>query len=742
MATEEIPVDFTTALRSYKSLDLPSLQTLLTTLIEPLTTIQTNSLTSRKKLAEQTREFKKLKDEEKLESYKRLLKAYQAEIDELTKRSRDAEGGVAKVHDKLKGVPDPHLVLEKVLDTTANISDVETLKEQNTKLQRDNELLRERVESNTTLQADRDQLAERLTALQSSFDNSLDEATSSIESQVTARFDERLSNATAREAELTRSLSLAQEQLKQLRTTHDSTTERLLSSTSAHDGSRQGSASAGEYDMIAQDLRRANERIATVEKRNEQLREQVEKARSGRTESEAIRKLESRLKEAEEEKSKAQALWNREEEAHLADQKAAEHDQQKLRQSVQDCQTELASLHDKLDAQSDYEELKRELSIIRYVEFSNGLEEEDSSTDNASAVKPLEALLLEKNKKLQDDLTTLRVAHNELTQSSTQTFSEVEKSQAEIDRLTKLVEKLENDLMEVGVGNQAVSSTKSTRNGVKAHSDAPMSAEEALDELDRLGKGERITKKENSNATEGTSPALEASNGSSTPATAATPFSAQSANPKNDSSVLPIIISQRDRFRSRNAELEEELRKQFDLITSLRTEIKTLQADNLSLYEKVRYLQSYASSSSSSSAPAHINKFVSSTPARDEYPPRNHRNNQVPVDIASGSMGDKDGKYRAKYEQSMNPFEAFRGREQSRAMSSLNPLEKLLHMFSTMVLQDRRMRIGFMIYAVGMHLFIFGILLDYTFVGAFDSRGATANVLGTACAAPMDPVPS
>ena len=37
----------------------------------------------------------------------------------------------------------------------------------------------------------------------------------------------------------------------------------------------------------------------------------------------------------------------------------------------------------------------------------------------------------------------------------------------------------------------------------------------------------------------------------------------------------------------------QELRKQFNIISELRAEVKSLQADNLKLYEKVRYMQSY-----------------------------------------------------------------------------------------------------------------------------------------------------
>ena len=116
--------------------------------------------------------------------------------------------------------------------------------------------------------------------------------------------------------------------------------------------------------------------------------------------------------------------------------------------------------------------------------------------------------------------------------------------------------------------------------------------------------------------------------------------------PQSDTSILPIVTSQRDRFRQRNAELEDELRKQFEIVTDLRTEIKSLQADNLKLYEKVRYINSY----------------------RDGAPPGS---SGMALSGAGGSnglqgvMGRRDeemGRYKDKYEESMNPFEAFKGR--------------------------------------------------------------------------------
>lgn len=110
-----------------------------------------------------------------------------------------------------------------------------------------------------------------------------------------------------------------------------------------------------------------------------------------------------------------------------------------------------------------------------------------------------------------------------------------------------------------------------------------------------------------------------------------------------DTSILPIVTSQRDRFRQRNAELEEELRKQFQIISELRAEIKTLQADNLKLYEKVRYMQSYREEAASGGGSRAVSQLD-------------------PLPAPASARMDDMSKYQARYEEAMNPFEAFRGR--------------------------------------------------------------------------------
>jgi homeobox protein cut-like len=156
----------------------------------------------------------------------------------------------------------------------------------------------------------------------------------------------------------------------------------------------------------------------------------------------------------------------------------------------------------------------------------------------------------------------------------------------------------------------------------------------------------------------------------------------------------------------------QELRKQFQVISELRAEIRSLQSDNLKLYEKVRYMQSYRENSAHSSL--------------DPLPPSS---------TGAPSAGELS-KYSARYEEAMNPFEAFRGRvrcctpsafiftfglltlfcvqEAARAYSNLNPLERGVLVLTRAVLGNRRARNAFIVYAVALHALVMFTLYECT----------------------------
>jgi homeobox protein cut-like len=159
----------------------------------------------------------------------------------------------------------------------------------------------------------------------------------------------------------------------------------------------------------------------------------------------------------------------------------------------------------------------------------------------------------------------------------------------------------------------------------------------------------------------------------------------------------------------------QELRKQFQIISELRAEIRSLQADNVKLYEKVRYMQSYRENAHSTLDP-------------------------LPTSSTNAPTAGELGKYRERYEEAMNPFEAFRGRvcgaspfslfnrgwaesfllvvfffqEAARAYSNLNPLERGVFVLTRAILGNRRARNAFIVYAIGLHLLVMFTLYEYT----------------------------
>ena len=56
---------------------------------------------------------------------------------------------------------------------------------------------------------------------------------------------------------------------------------------------------------------------------------------------------------------------------------------------------------------------------------------------------------------------------------------------------------------------------------------------------------------------------------------------------------LSFNQAQRERFRKRNEELEDEQSRLSSQLVSLQGEVSDLQADNVKLYEKIKFLQGF-----------------------------------------------------------------------------------------------------------------------------------------------------
>ncbi|KAL1743372.1 CASP C terminal-domain-containing protein [Schizophyllum fasciatum] len=657
--------NFSGALATWRDVNLSDLQKQLDAQGIEIVDNQKESVVGRKALADKTKEFKRIPDPEKLTAYKGLLKAYQTEIDNLTKRSKTAENAFLNVYKVLAEAPDPYPLLEAAVDQTVKVAETRDFEAQIARLREENAELRKRVNEVSSLEAAKKKAESRIETLEAKMEDMIHDKVAQKENELHATYDERLRNYEEREQDLQKQVSLAKHQLRDLRASNENNQAKLLDQSQRQD--QEVVAKLAEVDMIVADLERANSRVATVERRNEILRADIEALRSGADTSDRVKQLQSQISDLE---SEVERL-TRSLDAHKTKLEAAE---TQLRKKDEEYTKELAKrtaeidqVKLKLKQYADYDEIKRELEIMKYVEFA-GLEEEDESEDggahangddshlslpnpnadkaNARHGRSLEALLATKNKRILDELAKFRITHAELETTLTSVQARLEGTSQELEKQRALNEKLEDDLLAL---NQPT--------GERSGRDTPAEGVDALAGLDIGGKA-------------ADSPAR------NTPI----PFSQSSA----DTSILPIVTSQRDRFRQRNAELEEELRRQFQIITDLRAEIKTLQADNLKLYEKVRYMQSYREDTATSQ----LNPLPGS------------RSGSAPVG------GDDMGKWRARYESSINPFEAFRGREASRAVQNLNPIERGVLIVTRAVLANRRTRTFFICYALALHVLV------------------------------------
>ncbi|KAK0485802.1 CASP C terminal-domain-containing protein [Armillaria novae-zelandiae] len=650
--------NFSGALATWRDINLSELQKSLDARGIELVDNQKESVVGRKALADKTKDFKKIPDEGKLAAFKGLLKAYQTEIDNLTKRSKASENAFLNVYKVLAEAPDPYPLLEAA-DQTVKVAEARELETELRRLHDENADLKRRVNETASIETAKKKAEAKVEQLEHTMEDLINERVSRKENELNATYDEKLRNYEEREQDLHRQISLSTSQLRDLRMSNDTNQAKLLDHSSRQD--QEVVAKFAEVDMMVVDLERANSRVATVERRNEILRAEIEVLRSGNDTSDRAKSLQAQVTEYEAELERttqtleAQKGAASELEAHI---KKTSDD---FAKEIQKKASEIDTLKNRLKQYNDYDEIKRELDIIKYVEFAGfdddidedgeqidgyevGLQLPNPNADktNAQQGKSLEALLATKNKRLLEELTKFRILHSELENSLQAAQDQLSSTGADLEKQKVLNEKLENDLL---------SMNKHRTNG----DITPPESSDVLTGLDLGRKADSSTR------------------------TTPIPFTSSA-----DTSILPIVTSQRDRFRQRNAELEEELRRQFQIISDLRSEVKNLQADNLKLYEKVRYMQSY----------------------REEAGSRPVTSQLDPLPAPAGNSSDDLGKYRVRYEEAMNPFEAFRGREATRAYQNLNAVERGVLTITRAMLSNRRARAFFIFYSLTLHLLV------------------------------------
>ncbi|RMJ21975.1 golgi membrane protein [Aspergillus sp. HF37] len=628
---------------------------------------QRDSLVQRKDLAQRTKDFRKLDDSSKLGEFKGLLKSYQGFIDLLTNQGKSSSSAFLQLYSSLSEAPDPYPLLEASVDSLVHSE--ETVP----RLTSEKEYLQSSVDRLTGQLEDTEKRHQEERDARRKLEENQEARIKEVESSWSAVLSEKSNNWDAKEKSLEEKVENQERLIKELKASSE--VSQRLDQADDQDGSRHG-ATAAELEFVSGDLEKTSLRLAEVEARNEQLRLELAQAvsHSQPEQKSSVEDDPTYLRLQSENSSLLRKLdasrFDKDSERHTWESKLS----QSERQGSKAC-AERDELRSRLDKVADYEVIRRELEMIKSIEFAAGEDDDTSNLADAGAAvdengastvskendksKTLEQLLLARNKKLTDELTVLRVSHRDIQGQLEALRNDFQTTKHELEKSQKLSTTLENDLLRVQeeAANAFPSSAMSTT-------------------------GTYTSKYPHSSRRGGTSPTssiisgFDHAVGSGSPSTM---DAIRAGDPVGGGSgIMPMIQAQRDRFKKKNAELEEELSKMYATVKSLRQEVSALQKDNLNLYERTRYVSTYnRGHGASSSVSGYANK-----PSNTSV--------HLSADTPSGLSLDR---YQSAYEAQISPFAAFRGRETARAYKRMSIPERIVFSLTRIILQIGRAEI-------------------------------------------------
>jgi homeobox protein cut-like len=641
-----------------------------------------------------------------------IITAYQTFIDLITNHSKSTNSAFLQVYSSLSEAPDPYPLLEASVDSLLLSEDtLPKITSENAHLQKIvSKLTSQLEETESRLEAER--------TARRTIEEGLETKVKEVESSWAAVLEEKKDNWEAKEKLLEEKVENQDRLLNEIKASYE-VTQRL--GQSENETGDRGNVTGAELEMVNSDLERTSVRLAEVEARNEQLRIELAQSAS-QLPSQPAMNLEDdpgfmRMR------SENSSLLRKLDAARVErDSRKRELDGKlrSLEREIGMLKEERDVLKAKVQKWSDYEDVKQELEVLKSIEFSTGDDDDPALADpatpsnqavseNGSTAKgkgdTLEQLLLARNKKLSDELTILRVSHQDL-QSRLQSMQvDLSKANSELERAQHLNATLENDLAHVHDTANAYPSGASVAGTYVSR--YPQSSA-------NMGRKGRVSP--TSSIISGFDPRSSSLGTTSLEAL-------RSGEPVGGGSgILPMITAQRDRFKKRNTQLENELSESHRTVSSLRQEIASLQKDNLNLYEKTRYVSTYN----------RAGPTASSASAYSTNP--NPSIIQMSNSTSSGLALDR---YRSAYESNISPFAAFRGRESARAYKRMSLPERIVFSITRMVLATRTSRNLFAGYCVALHFLVFFSLY---WLGTMDVEAHGSHLGQAAIAAAAGPL--
>ena len=728
---------------------------------------QERSAEGRDALKEVIRQFRAVAAEERPAQIGSVIRAFQAEVDALTRRQSSAETAFLSLYRSLDDVPDPVPLLREVSGEVrrlaAEAAEVEGLRQRIADYDREFASLKNQ-------EATIRRLERQLREVDSKSENVASEAIEAALAAREAAWKEQASEAAEqhreREQASAAKLLRAQEEAREAARAHQQAQESLFEMRSSFEQVQE--AAGAEMEVLRAELERATATQLATEKQRAALEQQLHTSQASPNGSAAVaaaeraaadmaaaqaavERLEEQLSHKELQLAKTSAQLSAAE-RHLATQENDSQRERSVRRALEAKVAELAEALSTARARAatlpsaeEHAQLQAELAALRAqqqqltmgaqygadssVEASGAAAEALSTAaellaaagvayrDDATATAvggagvgapSMHALHAANAQRLHSQLTLLRSqladAHAEL-----QTVRLSETKQAEqLRQQAAMIAELEDRWVQQRRSSSAVASGNRTAmgdvpgggggggggggaGGGAALSAVLLSGSDGAYRYGVEGGSDRYGGAVNGGAvkvpvTPGTTPVTPG--GGTSAAAGAGAFGLEPLASSSADDAFKLVCGQRERARRQVQDLEVEMAKLAAISHGHQAEARRLQADNLKLYEKVKFLQSTVA------AAGHSRDSSAATP------------------IGRNSIEEQatEGRYHTLYEEKVNPFAAFHQRERQQRYAELPAPEKLMLNFSQFFLANRHARLFLFGYMVCLHLLVSGAM--------------------------------
>ncbi|KAK8655955.1 hypothetical protein V6N13_108517 [Hibiscus sabdariffa] len=604
---------------------------------------QENSQKNRRKLAESTRDFKKASPEEKLSLFNSLLKGYQEEVDNLTKRAKFGENAFLNIYQKLYEAPDPYPALASISEQDLKISELES---ENRKMKVELEEFRTEAMHLKNQQATIRRLEERNRQLELQMEEKVKEIVEMKQRSLAEENQETLEVLKDREQSLQDQLRQAKESVSNMQKLHELAQSQLFELRAQSEEDR--AAKQSEVNLLMDEVERAQTRLFSLEREKGLLRSQLQSAneesenKRGDVDSNTV--LENSLSAKEKIISELNMELHNIETTLSNERVLHVNEIKKLKTLLNEKEVALEEMKKELQTRPTekmVDDLRKKVKILQAVGY-NSIEAEDwEAATSGEEMSKMESLLLDKNRKMEHELTQLKVKLSDKTSFLETAEGKIVELMEKVHEQQKLIQKLEDDILK-GYSSKERKGT-------------------LFDDWDLSESGGNEISENTDHR--------------------------QVSSDQDQSSMLKVICNQRDRFRARLRETEEEIRQLKEKIGELTTELEKTKADNVKLYGKIRYVQDY-----------NQEKVIS------------RGSKKYAEDLEGGFSSDVESKYKKIYEDDINPFAAFSKKERDQRYKELGLRDRITLSSGRFLLGNKYARTFAFFYTIGLHILVFTCL--------------------------------